>query len=94
MSHPVALYGLIWLYTTFPRGVKPPGRTVYRDVDRPGPRWTRSRMENSAFIGVNLSNVRVIMAIMHVPVIESLCQATTGRILVLKYMLSSACGHL
>jgi hypothetical protein len=51
-------------------GAKPPGRTVCHDVDHPGLRWTGSRMENPAFTRVNLSNVRVIMAIMRILMVE------------------------
>jgi hypothetical protein len=35
-------------------------------------------MEKSSFTRVNLSDVRVIMMIMCVPVVELLCQAVTG----------------
>jgi hypothetical protein len=35
-------------------------------------------MENPAFTGANLSNVRLIMAIMHVPMVELLCQVPMG----------------
>jgi hypothetical protein len=55
--------------------VKLPGRDIKLGVDRLGPRWTRSLMEKPAFTRVNLSNVRVNMAIMHVHVEELLCQA-------------------
>jgi hypothetical protein len=41
-------------------------------------------MENPAFIGVSLSDVRVIMTIMHVHVVELACQAVMERIPVLK----------
>jgi hypothetical protein len=68
-----ALFGLVRLYTTILGGAKPPGRTVCRDVDRLSPRWTGSCMEKPAFTRVNLSDVRVIMAIMRVPVLELLC---------------------
>jgi hypothetical protein len=51
-------------------------------------------MENPAFTRVSLSDVRVIMTIMHVAVEELLHQAATGWIPVLKYLLSGACGHL
>jgi hypothetical protein len=36
-------------------------------------------MEKPALSKMNLSGVRVIMTIMHVPVEELLCQAVTGR---------------
>jgi hypothetical protein len=38
-----------------------------------------------SFTRVNLSDVRVIMVIMHVPVEELLCQAATGWIPVMFY---------
>jgi hypothetical protein len=47
-------------------------------------------MEKLAFIRANLSDVRV-MTIMLVPVVELLCQAATGRISILEYVLSGAC---
>jgi hypothetical protein len=51
-------------------------------------------MKMPAFIRVNLSDVRVIMMIMRVSVVELLCQAATGRLLVLKYLLLGVCGRL
>jgi hypothetical protein len=56
----------------------PLGRAICLRVDRPGPWWTGSFMENTVFIGVSLSKVRVIMTIMHVIAVELLCQAVTG----------------
>jgi hypothetical protein len=47
-------------------------------------------MEKPAFIRANLSNVRVIMTIIHVPVVEFRCQAAMGWIPALKYLLSYA----
>jgi hypothetical protein len=44
-------------------------------------------MEKLAFTRVNLSNVIVIMVIMHVPMIELLCQALMEQILVFKCLL-------
>jgi hypothetical protein len=35
-------------------------------------------MKKPAFIRANLSDVEVIMVIMHVPMVELLCQAVTG----------------
>jgi hypothetical protein len=46
------------------------------------------------FIRVSLFNVRVIIVIIRVPVVELLRQVVTGRILVLKYLLSGTGGHL
>jgi hypothetical protein len=51
-------------------------------------------MENPAFTKASLSDVKVIMTIMHVLVVELLCQAITGRIPILKCLLSGARGHL
>jgi hypothetical protein len=45
-------------------------------------------MEKLDFTEVGLFVVRVIMAIMRAPMEELLCQVATGRILVLKYLLS------
>jgi hypothetical protein len=47
-------------------------------------------MAKHAFIWVGLSNVKVNMMVMRVPVLELLCQAATGWIPVLKYLLSCA----
>jgi hypothetical protein len=58
--------------------VKPLGRAIYLSVDCLDPWWTRSFMENLVFIGVTLSDVRVIMAIIRVLVDELLCQAVMG----------------
>jgi hypothetical protein len=49
-------------------------------------------MKMPAFTTVCLSGVKVIMMIMHVPVVELLYQTVIGRLLVLKYMLSGGCG--
>jgi hypothetical protein len=51
-------------------------------------------MEKSAFTRLCLSCVRVIMAIMHVPVVELQCQTTMGWLPVLKYLLSGVRGCL
>jgi hypothetical protein len=51
-------------------------------------------MKKLAFIRENLSNVRVIIVIMRVPVEELRCQAVIGWTLVLKHLLSNACGHV
>jgi hypothetical protein len=44
-------------------------------------------MENTTLIGVSLSDVRVIMAIMRVLVVKLLCQAVMGWVLVLECLL-------
>jgi hypothetical protein len=51
-------------------------------------------MEKPAFSRASLSGVRVIMLIVCVPVVELLCHTVMGQIPLLKYLLSSACGHL
>jgi hypothetical protein len=53
-------------------------------------------MEKTAFTRAFLSNVRVIMTIMCVPMVELLCQVAMGQTLALKYQLSGvrACGHV
>jgi hypothetical protein len=51
-------------------------------------------MEKHAFPKANLSDVRVIMAILCAAVEELLCQAAMGCILVLKYLLSAVHGRL
>jgi hypothetical protein len=50
-------------------------------------------MEKPTFTRANLSNIRVIMPIMHVPMVEFRCQAATGWIPILKYLLSGTSGH-
>jgi hypothetical protein len=54
------------------------GRAIYLGVDCLDPWWTRSFMENLVFIGVTLSDVKVIMAIIRVLVEELLGQAVMG----------------
>jgi ABC-type phosphate transport system permease subunit len=49
-------------------------------------------MDKIAFTRKSLSDVRVIMAIMCIPVVELLCQTVMKRIPTLKYLLSSARG--
>jgi hypothetical protein len=51
-------------------------------------------MEKPAFARVNLSDVRVIIVIMHVPMVELLCQVSMGQIPVLECLLSSVHGCL
>jgi hypothetical protein len=59
-------------------GAKPSGWAICLCVDHPGHWWTESFMESLAFIGDSLSDVRVIMTIMHVFMEEWSCQAMTG----------------
>jgi hypothetical protein len=49
-------------------------------------------MEKLAFTRTCLSNMRVIMAIMRVPLVELLCQAVMGWIPALEYLPPGACG--
>jgi hypothetical protein len=51
-------------------------------------------MEIPAFIGASLSDVKVIMMIMCVLVVELLCQTVTGRIPVLECLLLGTRGRL
>jgi hypothetical protein len=51
-------------------------------------------MDKPTFTRANLSNVRVIMTIMHISVDGLLYQTVTEQIPVLKYLLSGACGSL
>jgi hypothetical protein len=68
-------------------GAKPSGLAICLGVDRPCPWWTTSLMRKPSFTRVNLSDVRVIMAIMRVLMEELLCQVTTGWNLVLECLL-------
>jgi hypothetical protein len=51
-------------------------------------------MEKLNFTRAFLSDVRVTMVIMRVPVVELLCQAAMGQIPTLKCLLSGVCGCL
>jgi hypothetical protein len=54
-------------------------------------------MEKLVFTRACLSDASVIMVIMHLPLVELLCQATMGWIPTLEYLLSGtrgACGHV
>jgi hypothetical protein len=73
--------------------VRPSGWVIWFGVDHSGPWWTGSFIENPAFTGVTLSNVRVIMVIMRVPMVELLCHAVMEQVLVLEYLLPSMCEH-
>jgi hypothetical protein len=50
-------------------------------------------VENPALIEVSLSVVRVIMVIIRVLIVELLCQAVTGQVLVLKCLLPDTRGY-
>jgi hypothetical protein len=94
LSHPVALYRLMQPPTTFLRGVRPLGLVIHIGVHRLGPRSTESCMENPASYRSILSDVRVIMAIMRVLVVDLPCQVVTGWVPALECLLLGACGHL
>jgi hypothetical protein len=49
-------------------------------------------MEKPTFTRACLSDARVIMVIMRVPLVDLLCQAVMGQILALEYLLSGASG--
>jgi hypothetical protein len=51
-------------------------------------------MEKPTFTMVNLSDVKVIISIMHVPVEELVCQVVIGWILVLECLLLGEFGCL
>jgi hypothetical protein len=70
LSYCVARYGL---KLPFLGRAKPLGLVICLCVDCPGTWWTESFMEIPAFIGASLSDVRVIMVIMHVLVVELSC---------------------
>jgi hypothetical protein len=50
-------------------------------------------MKNPTFIGASLSDVRAIMVIMCVLVVELLCQMMMGRVPVLECLLPDAHGY-
>jgi hypothetical protein len=54
-------------------GARPLGLAVRFGVDCPVPWWTGSFMDNPVFIGLSLSDVRVMMAIMHSLIVELSC---------------------
>jgi hypothetical protein len=57
---------------------------------------TESYLEKPVFTRACLSDVRVILVIMHVPLVELLCHPVMGQILALEYLLPrtrGACGH-
>jgi hypothetical protein len=49
-------------------------------------------MEKLVFTRARLSNIRVIMMIIRVPLVELLCQTTMGWISAFEYLPSSTCG--
>jgi hypothetical protein len=90
---PITIYGPAQPWNAFPRGVKPLGWTICLGVNRSGHWWIRPFMENPTFTRVSLSNVRMIIAIMSI-LVEELCQAATGRVLVLEFLLLGTRGRL
>jgi hypothetical protein len=74
-------------------GAKPLGWVICLDVDCPSPSWTGSYMENPAFIGVGLSDVRTIVAIIHVLVEEFTMSGGDGTHPILEYLLTAVLGH-
>jgi hypothetical protein len=60
------------------RGLQPPGLHIRWSVDRLDTCVIESYMENPAFTRVCLSYVRFSMVIVHVPLVEQLCQAVMG----------------
>jgi hypothetical protein len=57
----------------FPGDVKPLGLDILHCVDCPGICKTESYIEKPAFTKTCLSDIRVIMVIMNVPLVELLC---------------------
>jgi hypothetical protein len=83
--------------TIFLGDVKPLGLDILCGIDHPGTCKTESYIKKLAFIRVGLSNVKVIMVIMRVPLVELMYQAVMEQISALEYLLPSArgaCGHV
>jgi hypothetical protein len=57
----------------FSGDAKPPGLDIYRSVDCLSICEIESYMKKGAFTNAYLSDIRVIMTIMRVPMIELLC---------------------
>jgi hypothetical protein len=78
-------------------GVRPLILVICFGVDHPGPWWTGFFMGHPAFNGASLSDVGVIMAILHI-LMELICQAMMGHILALQCMFPQAhvgaCGQV
>jgi hypothetical protein len=94
LSHPATLYRSARLWTAYLGCAKSLGWAIQHGVDRLGPWWTGSLIEKHAFTKMNLSDVRMIMVIMHVLVKELLYQVLMGWILILKCLLSDARGRM
>jgi hypothetical protein len=78
----------------FPRCAKPPMLDSQCGVAHPDSRWTGPFVEKNAFNRGRSSNIRVIMVIMHVLVVERLWPSVMGRILALECLLPWARGCL
>jgi hypothetical protein len=61
-------------------GVKPPGLDISCGVDHPGTCEIEFYMEKLTFTRACLSDIKVIVGIMRVALVESLCQMTMGWI--------------
>jgi hypothetical protein len=86
--------GRRYFWSSFWGGAKPLGRASWHGVEHTGRWWTESLMKKHVFTRACLSDVKVIIVIMCVSVVEFLCQETTEWIPVLKYLVSGACGRL
>jgi hypothetical protein len=78
----------------FSGDAKPLGLDILCLVHRPNAYKTKSYMEKPASTRVGLSDVRVIMVIMCVPLVESLCQEAIGWIPTLEYLLPGMHGGM
>jgi hypothetical protein len=81
----------------FSGDAKPPGLDILCGIDRPGTCKTESYMKKPTFTMACLSDDRVIMVIMRVPLVESLCQMVMEWIPTHEYLLPGvrgACGHV
>jgi hypothetical protein len=75
----------------FPGDAKPLGLDILLGVDCLGTCKTEFYMEKPTLTRACLSDVRVIMAIMPLPLVESLCEVAMGRIPAFKYLMPRAC---
>jgi hypothetical protein len=63
-----------------------PGLAIRLSVDRPGSWWTGCLTEKHGFTRVNLSDARLIMAIMNVLTEESISQSVIRQIPLLEFV--------
>jgi hypothetical protein len=75
----------------FPADAKPLGLDILLGVDCLGTYKTEFYMEKPALTWVCLSDVRVIMAMMPLPLVESLCEVAMGWIPAFEYLMPGAC---